>query len=428
MARMVIASTTPGTVAQRLTELLQNFPAAAAGGVQWKTLVRKYEERHCMRLDLAALGYDSPLAATTALLWEVLRLVDSEDTDNPVVAVEDSVVLVPKPGCVASWPSLYKVLCNVIQEHGSIQDESGERGILVSQLKQLLQRHWHSTFDESSFSYFTEEGSVVKIKKMKHLLTALLRWRLQRVEWAEDSKGHRSSEVDKAMELELQLVPSKRHNDLILRIERPCLSGLISGVGTSPLCSRVLWSDTTEFEADTASSSAGSTEPSSASAALQDELAALRAENDALRRKNNSLEFRGMESFQQSWAHAGLLPKQQQQLQLPPMDLPEDLLDNPFEPPPQVSNFWGSISPSCSTAAHSSFCSGSTESTPLAASSCNQSGTATPLPFGAGQAVALVPVGWFAMGDRVEIPSGLVQNACAIFERHTTIPNWFAQQ
>eukprot|EP00930_Biecheleria_cincta_P058245 TRINITY_DN440_c0_g2_i1.p1 TRINITY_DN440_c0_g2~~TRINITY_DN440_c0_g2_i1.p1 ORF type:complete len:427 (-),score=100.93 TRINITY_DN440_c0_g2_i1:378-1658(-) len=426
MARMVIASTTPGTVAQRLTELLQNFPAAAAGGVQWSTLVRKYEERHSARLDLAALGYDSPLAATTALLWEVLRLVDSEDTDNPVVAVEDSMVLAPKPGFVASWPSLYKVLCNVVQEHGSIQEDNGERGILVSQLKQLLQRHWHSTFDESSFSYFTEEGSVVKIKKMKHLLTAVLRWRMQRMEWVEEARGRRSSEVDKAMELELQLVPSKRHNDLILRIERPCTSGLKYEVGAS-LRYRMLSSHSIDIEAETASSSPESTAPSIASATMQDEIAALRAENDALRRKNNALEFRGMENFQQAWARGTLLSKQQ--LRLPPMDLPEDLLDNPFEPPPQVcSSFWGPVSPSCSTGARSSCFSSSNEGTPLAASSCSQSGTATPVPFGAGQAVALVPVGWFAMGDRVEIPSGLVQNACAIFERHTTIPNWFAQQ
>jgi len=423
---MVIASTTPRTVAQRLTELLQNFPAAAAGGVQWSTLVRKYEERHSVRLDLAALGYDSPLAATTALLWEVLRLVDSEDMDNPVVAVEDSVVLAPKPGCVASWPSLYKVLCKVVQEHGSIQEDNGDRGILVSQLKQLLQRHWHSTFDESSFSYFTEEGSIVKIKKMKHLLTALLRWRMQRMDWTGEARGRRSSEVDKAMEQELQLVPSKRHNDLILRIEQPYFSALKSEVDASVPC-RTLWSDTMDIEADTASSSPESTAPSSASAAVQDEIAALRAENDALRRKNNALAFHGMEHFQQSWAHGALLAKQQ--LQLPPMDLPEDLLDNPFEPPPQVcSSFWGSVSPSCSTGARSSCFSDSTEGTPLAASSCSQSGTATPVPFGVGQAVALMPVGWFAMGDRVEIPSGLVQNACAMFERHTTIPNWFAQQ
>eukprot|EP00930_Biecheleria_cincta_P058242 TRINITY_DN440_c0_g1_i1.p1 TRINITY_DN440_c0_g1~~TRINITY_DN440_c0_g1_i1.p1 ORF type:complete len:426 (-),score=90.38 TRINITY_DN440_c0_g1_i1:374-1651(-) len=425
MARMVITSTNPRTVAQRLTDLLQDFPAAAAGGVQWSTLVRKYEERHNVRLDLAALGYDSPLAATTALLWEVLRVVDSEDTDNPVVAVEDSVALAPKPGCVASWPSLYSVLCSAIQEYGVAQEDNGERGILVSQLKQLLQRHWHSTFDESSFNYFTDEGSVVKIKKMKHLLTALLRWRSQRIEWAEEAKQSRGSDVDKAIELELQLVPSKRHNDLVLRIGRPCLSALKTEVVATLPCRGMLWSDTTDDELDRASSSPKST-PSSASAVMQAEMAALRAENDALRRKNNALESYGRESDQQAWACSTPVPKQQ--MQLPLMDLPDDLLDNPFEPPPQMfANFWTSISPA-STAAHSSFFGSSAEDTPLAGSSCSQSGTATPVPFGAGQAVALVPVSWFAMGDRTQIPNGLVQNACAMFERHTTIPNWFVQQ
>lgn len=425
MARMVITTTSPRIVAQRMTDLLQNFPAAAAGGVQWSTLARKYEERHNTRLDLKALGYDSPLAATTALLWEVLRLVDSEDTDNPVVAVEDSMALAPKPGCVASWPSLYKALCSTIQEHGVIQEDNGERGILVSQLKQFLQRYWHSTFDETSFNYFTDEGSFVKIKKMKHLLTALLRWRSQRVEWAKEAKRGRSSDVDESMELELELVPSKRHNDLILRIGRPCLS-LNSEIVASLPCRRTLWSDATDNELDGAPSSPKSTAPSSVSTAMQEEMAALRAANDELRRKNNALELHGSQNFPLVWACGAPLPKQQ--LQLPPMDLPEDLLDNPFEPPPQVcSNFWGSISPA-STAARSICFGGSTEGTPLAGSSCSHSGTATPVPFGAGQAVALVPVSWFAMGDRMEIPSGLVQNTCTMFERHTTIPNWFAQQ
>ena len=31
-------------VAQQLSELLQCFPAAAIGGIQWKTLLSKYEE------------------------------------------------------------------------------------------------------------------------------------------------------------------------------------------------------------------------------------------------------------------------------------------------------------------------------------------------------------------------------------------------
>ena len=38
----------------------------------------RYEEWHGARLDLAGLGYSSALAAATALLWDVLRLVDAE--------------------------------------------------------------------------------------------------------------------------------------------------------------------------------------------------------------------------------------------------------------------------------------------------------------------------------------------------------------
>ena len=127
------------------------------------------------------MGYASPLAATTTLLWEVLRIVDSEDGDNPVVAVEDSMTLVPKPGSAACWPSLYQarcilslrglrgfkifkcgmqVLCNVLNEHGTVDEDferllssvswcqEGQKAILVSQLKPLLQRNWHNTFDE----------------------------------------------------------------------------------------------------------------------------------------------------------------------------------------------------------------------------------------------------------------------------------------
>jgi len=108
----------PSVVAQRLCDLLLSFPAAAAGGVQWCVLARKYEERHNTRLDIKAIGHSCPLAAATALLWDVLRLVDSEDSDNPIVAVEDAVALNPRPGALGSWPSLYKALCTIVVTHG----------------------------------------------------------------------------------------------------------------------------------------------------------------------------------------------------------------------------------------------------------------------------------------------------------------------
>ncbi|CAE7240071.1 unnamed protein product [Symbiodinium natans] len=400
MARTVLSCQTPSTVAQQLSELLQCFPSAAIGGIQWKTLLSKYEERYSTRLDIFGLGHTSPLAATTTLLWDVLRLVDSEDGDNPIVAVEDSVVLVPKPGSAASWPSLYKVLCSVLREHGTVQEEGGQQSILVSQLKPLLQRYWHSTFDEGSLGYLTEEGSAVKMKKMKHLLQALLRWRTQRLDW-QSCGGRHSRDMDEALAPELELLPSKRHNDLLLRF-----AGSVPQEKPWTALGQVLPYQGEEDEAGEALSPEVSTVASTTSSAVQEELAALRAENEKLRHRNSALE-----------------KSVRDQDSVPEAQLPENLFDNPYEPPPQVwhGGWSAASSPTASTVAHSTF-SGS-DGTPLG------SGCVTPVQLApVGQAITLVPMGWFAMGDRGLIPCGLVQQARAVFEQHTAIPNWFMQQ
>jgi len=403
MARTVLSCQTPSTVAQQLSELLQCFPAAAIGGIQWKTLLSKYEERYSTRLDIFGLGHTSPLAATTTLLWDVLRLVDTEDGDNPIVAVEDSVALVPKPGSAASWPSLYQVLCNVLREHGTVQEEDGQQAILVSQLKPLLQRYWHSTFDEGSLGYLTEEGSAVKMKKMKHLLQALLRWRSQRLAW-QSCGGRSGRNMDEALSLELELLPSKRHNDLLLRFAGPAPEVLAEKPWAA--LGQVLPCSGEEEEVGDALSPEVSTVASTTSSAVQEELAALRAENEKLRSRNNALE-----------------KSVRDQDSVPEVQLPENLFDNPYEPPPQVwHGGWSSASsPTASTVARSTF-SGS-DGTPMG------SGCVTPVQLApVGQAITLVPMGWFAMGDRGLIPCGLVQQARAVFEQHTAIPNWFMQQ
>jgi len=402
MARTVL-SPSPATVAQQLSDLLQCFPAAAIGGVQWKTLLQKYEERYNTRLDLNALGHASPLAATTTLLWEVLRIVDSEDGDNPVVAVEDCVALFPKPGSAASWPSLYQVLCNILREHGTV-DEEGQKAILVSQLKPLLQRHWHNTFDEASFAYLTEEGSSVKMRKMKHLLQALLRWRGQRLAWA----GKSSRQMDDALECELQLVPSKRHNDLLLREAATTTSATTSATATpeKPMmtCPALPTEDDDQAAEASPDLSSRASTGSTMSSAVHEELAALRAENAKLRTRNFALESNARD-VAECHPNDSVLP---------------DLFDNPFEPPPQVWHS-ASASPTASTVAHSGF--GSEVGTPMA------SGCVTPVQLApVGQAITLVPMGWFAMGDRGMIPCGLVQQARAVFEQHTAIPNWFTGQ
>jgi len=101
-------SVAPAVVAQRLCDLLLQFPSAALGGVQWRVLVKKYEERYSTQLKIGNLGHSSPIAAATALLWDVLRVVDTSDPDNPKLGVEDAVVLTPRPGFMGSWPSLYR--------------------------------------------------------------------------------------------------------------------------------------------------------------------------------------------------------------------------------------------------------------------------------------------------------------------------------
>ena len=101
---------------------------------------------------------------------------------------------------------------------------------------------------------------MVKMRKMKHLLQALLRWRGQRLAW-----GLRGREMARALEPELELVPSKRHIDLLLRF-----AGAEKGLGSPEISSR----------ASTATT---------ASSAVQEELKALRAENEKLRSRPGKL-------------------------------------------------------------------------------------------------------------------------------------------
>jgi len=206
-------------VAKRLCDLLLTFPAAAAGGVQWQVLAKKYEERYAARLDVTVWGHSTALGAASALLWDVLRLVDSEDVDNPVVAVEDSVALTPLPGLLGCWPSLYNALGNIVLEHGAQGTWSCSCSMLLSQLRPLLERNWHAEFDDTGMGFRSEEGTFIRLKKMKHLLTAVIRWREDRQAWRA-STGANPTVVDQALLHKLELLPSNKHNDLVLVCSR----------------------------------------------------------------------------------------------------------------------------------------------------------------------------------------------------------------
>merc|ERR1712046_99328 len=101
----------------------------------------------------------------------------------------------------------------------------------------------------------------------------------------------------------------------------------------------------------------------------------------------------------------------------------QDSLDNPSEPPP--FQYWAnSLSPAASTGVPSDFGFGSGCATPLTPMSMMSgshatSGCETPMLTGhIGQICTMVPAMWLAVGDRCQIPSGIVQQARAIFECH----------
>merc|ERR1712226_1617238 len=70
----------------------------------------------------------------------------------------------------------------------------------------------------------------IKIKKMKHLIQAMLRWREQRLEWRR-STGAKPTPVDDVIEPWLELVTSETHNDLVLCCGA---SGCERSCGSSP--------------------------------------------------------------------------------------------------------------------------------------------------------------------------------------------------
>jgi hypothetical protein len=149
---------------------------------------------------------------------------------------------------------------------------------------------------------------------------------------------------------------------------------------------------------------------------MAQEIERLRAENAQLRKENDSA------------TRAKLFDAQDMLQSEFPM---ENMFDNPFEPPPEMPSVWTPKS-SASTRMNSFFGSGS--ATPL--TDLSFSGSCTPVahaenydPSMGHPSVVLMPV-WFpaALGDRLQIPTGVVQQARAVFERHASIPSFFSQQ
>lgn len=380
----------PVTISKRVCDVLLSFPEAAIGGVRWGVVVRKYEERHATRLDLTAFGQQdaTPLVAATTLLWEVLRLVDASEScpDGPLVAVEDAIVLTPRAGALGTWPSLYSTLCALVRTHGAVmhlqssakdgpaapEEQSRScQGLLLSRLKPLLQQNWHRSFEEHGLGFLNGEGSHVRLKKMKHLVQAILRWRTERLAW-QKATGQKPTPVDAALrEFPLALRTPDGHNDLMLCCLRP--------------------EDDEErhpreeaLEEGLLATNAQQTNPPVLPRAQSLQLSELEEENARLRAENQLLRMGGNSQGE----HPPAMMPQQQLLLAPFSDQiseeellhqqEQEIFDNPFEPPPEAPSkhreaLWISLASSGCTSVSTSF-----------PSSLQSSGCATPVSRSAG--------------------------------------------
>jgi len=182
--------------------------------------------------------------AARVWLAEVAELLEEEGGADGCFRLRDDVALQRGgDGQLACWPLLVKTLGEIVRIHGTPQasreaatpdraeesaagskagDVSEARGVLLSQLKPLLIRHWDSNFQERAVGYFNEDGSFVSIKKMKHLVAAVIDWRARRLA----RRAAAPTAVDAALQATppLLLRTSPKHNDMVLFCPRVTLA------------------------------------------------------------------------------------------------------------------------------------------------------------------------------------------------------------
>lgn len=254
-------------VAQRLCDLLLQFPTAAAAGVPWRVLAETYSEAYQEDLDVQGLGFPCASAAAEGLLAGVMRksggvsrpqVKDGESDEEFLVAVDDSVALTPLPRYAVSWPSLYSSLCQLVEscgeaEEASPKDASGRtrptKSLLLSQVMPLLKGEASATLappaepvgklllsqlrsvslDDQGLGFLDVSGVSRRLRKIGQLVQAVLRWRYQRVEWRREN-GLTATALDRALEPQLELAFSRQKNNLMLR--------LVEGEGIPAECPR----------------------------------------------------------------------------------------------------------------------------------------------------------------------------------------------
>lgn len=244
----------------QMRDLLLRFPCAVVEGVRWSSLCRAYRERFPDAPNPSGT-HPCSSAGISMRAWLADVAESSEDSDNSAelwFRLRDAVALTPgSQGQLACWPLLVQRLGEIVRTHGVLQppevgsevpattaggaaatpSASGSKdaapkslaassstkgdvdrvgvgdksvGVLLAQLKPLLRRHWDPAFEEKAVGYYNEFGNYVSVKKMKHLIAELLKWRAKR------RSQNRGSAVDAALLTPLVLVTSPRNNDMVL--------------------------------------------------------------------------------------------------------------------------------------------------------------------------------------------------------------------
>lgn len=213
---------------QQLRDLLLRFPCTLLDGLRWSVLCKVYRERFP---ESAASLTSSPDLAR-AWLHDLADFRDDPASigDGFLLLWDSAALTLARDGQLACWPLLVQRLGEIVRRHGSEQhahalevpheeEEMGGadgevKGVLLAQLKPLLRRHWDPAFEERAVSFFSETGNYVSIKKMKHLIAELVKWRTKRRMVAR-TQGWRTA-VDVSLEAPMVLAVSQRHNDMVL--------------------------------------------------------------------------------------------------------------------------------------------------------------------------------------------------------------------
>ncbi|CAK9074127.1 unnamed protein product [Durusdinium trenchii] len=212
-------------VLPRLRDLVMRCPCTVLEGIRWSVVCKVYTDRY----------QGGPIGASTldAAKKSLADLVIFDETNRPpgdaLLRLTDAAALsVAQPGQLGCWPLLVQRLSEIVQDHGSRWDpktlevreteeaiDSEVCGVLLGQLKPLLSRHWDSGFEERGIVFFNEVGQFVNLRKMKHFIAELLKWRAKRQDLIL-SQVLTPSAVDRALETKLILATSQRHNDMVL--------------------------------------------------------------------------------------------------------------------------------------------------------------------------------------------------------------------